>query len=78
MAKKNIGKWIDVLANSVGKFVHLETRDGLARSGRLTGYRTTDIKLNGEEVPIIIELELNGDPTDSLPITQLSSIEVDQ
>ena len=78
MANKSIGKWIDQLMSAVGKYVHLETKDGLSRSGKLTGYRTTDIVFNGEKGPIVTELALNNDPTDSLPISQLRSIEIDE
>ena len=77
MPKKNIGKWIDKIFGSVGKYVHMDTTDGIRRSGKLTGFRTKDINFNGEVVPLVTELELNGDPTDCVPVMVLESITID-
>jgi len=75
--KRNHGAWIDALYIAVGKNVHLETSDGVIREGRMTGLRTKDINFNGKPQSIITEVELNGDPTDTIPLSILSTIAID-
>ncbi|MGW8177314.1 MAG: hypothetical protein ACWGQW_00735 [bacterium] len=70
------GKWIDELVHNVGQFIRLETSDGIDREGRLSGLKSRSIKWNGEEVEIITELELNGDPYDSVPLDRISELEL--
>lgn len=70
------GKWIDELVRNVGQFIRLETSDGIDREGRLSGLKSRSIKWNGEEVEIITELELNGDPYDSVPLDRISELEL--
>ncbi len=59
------------------KYVRLETAQGVDRSGKLSGLRTRPIKFNGETVDIPIELELNGDPTDTVPLHLISKLSID-
>lgn len=73
---KTTGWWWDQLHNSVGKSISLETVDGACREGRLSGLRMTQTKFNGVDVDVLQELELNGDPTDCIPIDRISSIVV--
>lgn len=75
--KRNQGAWIDALYAAVGKNVHLETSDGVIREGRMSGIRTKDITFNGKPQSVVTELELNGDPTDTIPLGILSHITID-
>jgi hypothetical protein len=68
------GAWVDEIYNSVGKFMTLETLDGINREGRLSGLRLRNIILNGEPVDVIIELEVNGDPTDCIPMDRIAKM----
>src|SRR5690606_40761877 len=47
--KRSKGRWIDELWDGVGRFVNLETTDGVVRYGRMTGLRTRVIGFNGIE-----------------------------
>lgn len=75
-AKKSLGKWIDDLADSVGKFVCLETHEGVRREGKITGFRSTHIVFNRVRQEIVTEIEINGDPADCVQIQSISTIEV--
>lgn len=76
--RKPAGQWIEKLVEAVGeKYVRLETSEGVNRSGKLSGVRTRSITFNGEPCDIPTELELNGDPTDTVPIHRLSKISID-
>jgi len=74
---KNAGKWIEDLFGGVGRYVRLETSDGVRRSGKLSGIRTKDIKFNGASQAVVTELELNGDPADTVSVNGLASIAID-
>jgi len=76
--RKPAGQWIDTIVDAVGKkYVRLETAQGVDRSGKLSGVRTRVIKFNGEDVDIPIELELNGDPTDTVPLNLITKLSID-
>lgn len=78
MANQNShGAWIDQIFGAIGSYVHLETSDGVIRSGRLTGLRTKNIKFNGAPQEVVTEMELNADPADCVPVAQLESIKID-
>jgi len=64
-------KWIDDLVNSVGCFMNLETTDGVERCGKITGYTFREFKLNDNLVQIPIEVEVNGDPIDRIPLDRI-------
>lgn len=68
------GWMLDQVYNHVGEFVSLETKEGITREGRLSGLRMTKIKFNGEEVDVIDELELNGDPYDTIKLDRVASL----
>lgn len=76
--KKKAGEWMDIVQASVGKFVHLETRDGVHREGKLTGLRTREIIMNGEPVEMPIALELNGDPNDFIDFEVIGRFDFDK
>ena len=73
---KTTGWWMDRVHASVGKFINLETVDGGVREGRLSGLRLTEMTFNGIPVDVIQELELNGDPTDTIPVGRLKSMTI--
>ena len=75
--QKSKGQWIDDVWNGVGGYVRLETTSGTERSGKLSGIRTRTLKFNGEDVLLPTELELNGDPTDTVPIHVVMKLSID-
>jgi hypothetical protein len=75
--RKSRGQWIDDVWDGVGKYVRLETTHGVNRSGKLSGIRTRKVNVNGEDVDIPIELEVNGDPTDTIPIHLIVKLSID-
>jgi hypothetical protein len=70
------GKWIDELVESIGQFVKMETSDGMEREGRLSGLKSRTLKWEGDEVEIVTELELNGDPYDSVPLDRITTLDL--
>lgn len=74
--KKSQGAWIDALYEGIGRNCYLETKEGITRSGKITGLRTKDITFNNERVAIVTELELNGDPTDTMTINSLAKLSI--
>lgn len=73
--KTGRGDWIDIIHLNVGDYVNLETMDGIRRSGRMTSVRTRQIRLNGTLVEIPTELELNGDPTDTVDLARITRLD---
>jgi hypothetical protein len=73
---KPMGFWIDVLVQSVGKYIKLESNDGIRREGRLSSLENEIIIFNGEEVELIKELQLNNDPFDSVPFERVKEFEI--
>ena len=71
-----MGKWIDDLVNSTDKFVRMETTDGVIREGRISGYRTRKFLYNGVEELLPTEVELNGDPSDTVPLDRVVKIDI--
>lgn len=74
--KRSAARWIDRISASVGKSIHVETGDGVIRSGRLTGLRTKTVTFNGAPCELITELELNNDQTDTLNFLTLAKIDI--
>jgi len=71
------GQMIDELLIATGKYVHLETSDGVLREGKYTGHTTRLMKINNQEVHIPIDIELNGDAMDRVPYDRIVRIEID-
>lgn len=71
-----MGQWIDELVGSVGEFTDLETTDGVRREGRISGFQMKKMVFNGIDVDIPIEVELNGDPNDRIPISRIGKINI--
>lgn len=65
------GAWIDEMMDSIGEHMRLETTDGVAREGKITGFTTREFKLNGKVVGMPTEVEVNGDPSDRIPLDRL-------
>lgn len=76
-AKKKIGMVIGRVTESLGRFIHLETTDGVAREGKLTGLRTQEVILNGQTLDMPVALELNGDPNDFIMLLQIYRLDID-
>jgi hypothetical protein len=74
--KSNGGKWIEELINSVGEYIRLETSDGIQREGRISGFAMRHILFNEVDVDIPIEIELNGDPNDKVPLERINKINI--
>ena len=70
------GWWIDYLIQSTGKNIHLETSDGVHREGMITGFTFRSMELNGNTVEFPIEVELNKDPSDRIPLERCISLKV--
>lgn len=73
---KVTGEWIDQIVAATGQYIRLETSDGIRREGRLSGLRTRELKWEGAKVLIPIEVELNGDPNDTVPLDRVAIIEL--
>lgn len=69
------GAWMDEIFQSTGRFMTIETLDGMNREGRLSGLRLRSVKFNGEDIDEIVELEVNGDPTDCIPWNRVAKID---
>lgn len=72
--QRTTGWFIELLHDSTGKFINIETTDGLIREGRVSGLRLRSLMVNNVSVDFIEEIELNGDPTDCIPINRIGRI----
>lgn len=75
--RKRPGKWIDILAEGIGRYVHLETKEGIFREGKLTALRYRDIEMNGKTVDYPEAIELNGDSMDYISFDLVRRITID-
>lgn len=73
-ATRTTGWFIELLHESTGKFINIETTDSLIREGRVSGLRLKTIEVNTMQVDLIQEIELNGDPTDCVPLDRIARI----
>jgi translation initiation factor IF-1 len=76
--KHVLGAWMQELQKAADgrKVVEFETTDGVRRSGRLTGLRKTNMRLNGRDQPLITQFELNDDATDVVQFFNLKSLNI--
>jgi len=72
----NIAGWLNDIYNGVGKYINVETSDGAVRGGRLTAVHTRTIQYNNAKRDVITDIELNGDPSDTIPVLTLAKIEL--
>ncbi len=70
------GDWIEQLVGGAGKRIRLEMDDGAMREGWLSGLTTRSINFNFVDVLIPIELEINGDPRDRVPLERIVRAEL--
>jgi hypothetical protein len=70
------GAWIDELMCGKKKFIVLDTRDGIRREGRITGFTTREMEFNGVTVSFPTEIELNGDVNDRVTIDRIEKMEI--
>jgi hypothetical protein len=69
-------EWIIELDGMIGRDVHLETRDGLRREGRITGVNTLEIETADEPLLIPDSIELNGDALDRIDLRHVKELRV--
>jgi hypothetical protein len=76
--KTRLGAWMEELQNAANKqlSIQFETKDGVRRSGRLTGLRMSEVKLNGRRCELITEFVLNNDPTDAVPFFNIRTMDI--
>lgn len=67
-------RWDIDIAGMVDSFVHLETRDGSVREGRITAVKTEDVVVNGERYRIPLAFELNRDVQDLIEFRQIKQM----
>jgi len=72
----NVAGWLNDIANGVGKYVNLETSDGVVRGGKLTAIHMREIRYNNRKQNVITDIELNGDPSDTIPLMTVIAIEL--
>ena len=75
--KKRAGAWLDMLNDAVGKFMHIETFDGVHREGKLSGLRTREIEVNGEIWDIPTAIEFNDEQSDYIEINLVQRFDID-
>ena len=75
--KMHLGKWIDSLYTNIGCYLDLETTDGVKREGKLTSISFRQFTLNKKLVNIPDEIEINGDPSDKIPISRIMNLNID-
>lgn len=72
-----LGYWIDSLYTNIGCYLDLETTDGVRREGKLTSMTFRQFTMNNRKVNIPDEIEINGDPTDKIPISRIMNLNID-
>lgn len=75
-AKTKASEWIDILMDGVGSNFWLETSDGIEREGKISGFGMKEIEVNGSVVEWPVEIEVNGDSMDKIPLNRVKSIRV--
>ncbi len=68
--------WIGNLMNSIDSYATMITTDGIERGGRITGFQLRSFIYNGDTVDIPVEIELNGDPSDRIPLDRIAQLDV--
>ena len=72
------GQWVDELVAAVGRgYVRIETKDGSRREGKITAVQTRTLIVNEQAEEIPTDIELNGDPIDSIAIEWIRRIELE-
>lgn len=74
---RNKGQYVDELFQATGRPCRVETIEGAVRSGRLSGLRTRHFNYNGFDQEIVEEIELNKDPSDTIPLSRIAKLNID-
>lgn len=77
MDARAIGTNIARLLLATGGWIHVETRYGTIREGRLSGWTLATIEINGVDTQLPLALELNGDPADTIRLVDVVKLDVD-
>ena len=76
MDPRKVGNNITRLLGAVDSWIHLETKHGVRREGRLSGWTCDTLKLNEVDIQLPIALELNGDPHDVVRLSDIKSLDL--
>ncbi len=68
--------WMDELVDSIDRQIDLETTDGVRRTGKITGFEFRCLEANGTKIDIPLDIELNGDPNDRVPIDRIGTLSI--
>lgn len=69
------GLFFEALDRLLEKTVDIETKAGVFRTAKITGFTHREIMFGRSKVELVQEIELNGDPSDRVPITEITKIE---
>lgn len=70
------GEWVEKMVAAIGEYFRLETTDGVRRSGKITGFTFRTFHLNEVRVNWPIEIEVNGDPNDRIPLDCIQKMSI--
>jgi hypothetical protein len=76
-ASRSKGQFVDELFAATGRPCRVETIEGGVRTGRLSGLRVRTLKYNGFDQEIVEEIELNRDPSDTIPLSRIAILNID-
>lgn len=77
LTPREAGNLLTRLISAVGRYIHLETNDGIRREGRLSGWNGFTVRVNGKDLVMPLELELNGDIQDVVSLQNLRWLTID-
>jgi hypothetical protein len=70
------GKLVDEICNSTGKYIRVETSDGVNREGKLTKIELRKFTYNGRAVCLPSGIELNDDPQDVIQLDRIAKMSI--
>jgi len=69
------GLFFEALERLLETTIDIETKAGVFRTAKITGFTHSEITFGRSKVELVQEIELNGDPSDRIPITEIVRIE---
>lgn len=69
------GLFFEALERLLEKTIEFETKAGVFRRGKITGFTHGEIMFGKSKVNLINSIELNGDPSDRVPISEIVRLE---
>lgn len=69
-------KWDVDLEPMIGKTVHIITKDGFEREGKITAVKTRDVTINNKLYVAPFAIELNGDPIDIITFVKMENMDL--